>query len=505
MRLVSSYCFLFSLLAITQPIESSVSSALFAGDEEHDSQNAQLENENVPNSYDEIIQNYRELWHHRGRPDKRPDERHHKRHYKEGESKEYNPYFYYDKNDSRSRKYSDYERLYSGREFRKDEYDKRRKKRSNQRPERAQCMEMGGFDEAYKDNVPVEEVAFTKGAVVSSETTENIYPLSMKDFPISDKLAKIMRKANFISVTTQSSAGVVFDLEKLMNFVKSFVHLPEDRRYWQELNYVIDLQKYRKQNKSADILMPLPNHWKGYSLEDAAQAVHNEYPAQHQATYISELISSGVKIDKNIISDTSKVDFINTIVLASALNTWSFQAVAPNTFAMKYAFGMPRPEEMVYRIYKGEYGRADGVPRSTLKRIQNLDLGCMEQFTAYPEGCPNHGSFPAMHSSGSTCSMWLPIIFDLTPEQLYNAKVVDYAVAQARSAAGVHYAMDNIAGLSVGQDMIAKLLPHYLEERYGSDPEYIKRKIEKYRFSWYKFHKKVEESREYYAMAALEE
>ena len=39
---------------------------------------------------------------------------------------------------------------------------------------------------------------------------------------------------------------------------------------------MLDLQKYRKQGKSADILMPLPNHWKGYTLEDAAQAVHNE-------------------------------------------------------------------------------------------------------------------------------------------------------------------------------------------------------------------------------------
>ena len=32
---------------------------------------------------------------------------------------------------------------------------------------------------------------------------------------------------------------------------------------------------------------------------------------------------------------------------------------------------------------------------------------------------------------------------------------------------GVHYAMDNVAGLAVGQDMIAELLPAYLEERFG--------------------------------------
>lgn len=505
MILVSTYYFLLSLLAVTQHAVSS--NELLINGEEHGSRDVELqelESENGKHSYDEIIQNYRELWrkrHYREGESKeyRPD----KRRYREAESKEY-PYFK-KRDDGRSRKYSDYDSRY----YRKDDYYEKRSRRKYRRPdtekdERVQCMEMGGFDEEYNKDVALEDVAFTKGAVVTSEITANLYPLSRKDYPISDSLAKIMRKANFISVSTQSSPGVVFNLEKLIKFVKSFIHLPGDRNYWQELNYVLDLQKYRKQGKSADILMPLPNHWKGYTLEDAAQAVHNEYPAQHQATYISELISSGVKIDKRIISDTSKVDFINTIVLAAALNTWSFLAVAPNTFAMKYAIGMLRPEEIVNRIKKGEYGRADGVPRSTLKRIESLDLDCMEQFTAYPEGCPNHPSFPAMHSSGSTCSMWLPIIFDLTPEQFYGAKVVDYAVAQARSAAGVHYAMDNVAGLAVGQDMIAELLPAYLEERFGSDPEYVKRKIEKIRFSWYKFHKEVESSGEYYAMAALE-
>lgn len=53
-----------------------------------------------------------------------------------------------------------------------------------------------------------------------------------------------------------------------------------------------------------------------------------------------------------------------------------------NNYGISYIF--IHLKEIVNRIKKGEYGRADGVPRSTLKRIESLDLDCMEQFTAYP-------------------------------------------------------------------------------------------------------------------------
>ena len=61
----------------------------------------------------------------------------------------------------------------------------------------------------------------------------------------------------------------------------------------------------------------------------------------------------------------------------------------------------------------------------------------------------------------------MAIAFDLTDEQLYQTKVVDYAVAMARTAAGVHYEMDNLAGLTLGQELVARVLPDYLAQTYG--------------------------------------
>ena len=47
----------------------------------------------------------------------------------------------------------------------------------------------------------------------------------------------------------------------------------------------------------------------------------------------------------------------------------------------------------------------------------------------------------------------------------------------ARTVAGVHFPTDNIAGLNLGQEILAPRLPGYLAERYGSDPRVVCEKI----------------------------
>ena len=92
-----------------------------------------------------------------------------------------------------------------------------------------------------------------------------------------------------------------------------------------------------------------------------------------------------------------------------------------------------------------------------------------------------------MHSAASSASFWLAVILDLTDEQYCEALRVDYAVAFARTCAGVHYPTDNISGLNLGQAIVADLLPGHLEKVYGSDPEKVKAKIERLRFDWNNF------------------
>lgn len=156
-------------------------------------------------------------------------------------------------------------------------------------------------------------------------------------------------------------------------------------------------------------------------------------------------------------------------------------------FYIKWYVGRPRPEEVAYAIATRQMSYDDGVPPDVVQLIDMFHLETPEEFTAYPEGAPRHPAWPAMHSAASSASFWLAVILDLSPEQYCEALRVDYAVAFARTCAGVHYPTDNIAGLNLGQAIIADLLPDHLAEVYGSDPDKVRAKIDKLRFDWNDF------------------
>ena len=59
-----------------------------------------------------------------------------------------------------------------------------------------------------------------------------------------------------------------------------------------------------------------------------------------------------------------------------------------------------------------------------------------------------------MHSAGSTVSYWLPAIAQITGEDYCEALRVDYAVSYGRTVARVHYQLDNLAGLNIGQRLV---------------------------------------------------
>jgi len=83
-----------------------------------------------------------------------------------------------------------------------------------------------------------------------------------------------------------------------------------------------------------------------------------------------------------------------------------------------------------------------------------------------------------MHSAASSASLYLAVLLDLTDTQLQEAQGLDCAVASFRTFAGVHYESDNMAGLSIGQEVIRRKLPDYLVTRYGSDRAAVEAKIE---------------------------
>jgi hypothetical protein len=141
-------------------------------------------------------------------------------------------------------------------------------------------------------------------------------------------------------------------------------------------------------------------------------------------------------------------------------------------------------------IYKGDLTEKEGVPKDLIEDIESMKVCSPADFTAYDNGSPTHPSFPGMHSAGSTCSLWLACLYDLTPDQYCEALHVDYAVAFGRTVAGVHYQQDNLAGVNIGQRIIREKLPEFLENNYGYDSAKVAKRLKDLSFDWNKFDSK---------------
>jgi hypothetical protein len=192
-------------------------------------------------------------------------------------------------------------------------------------------------------------------------------------------------------------------------------------------------------------------------------------------------------LDYEILPFRSRNDFIGTNVRIAALNTWSIGAVAAVSFAAKWHVGRIRAEEIAWLIAKGDISEKDGANPNVVNLIKSMNLTNATSFTHYPEGCPNHPSWPAMHSAKSSASLWLAVIAELTPEQYCQVLRTDFAVAYARTIAGVHYVSDDIAGLNIGQTVVAEELADHLATTYGSNKAAVEAKIKKLRFDWKTF------------------
>lgn len=259
--------------------------------------------------------------------------------------------------------------------------------------------------------------------------------------------------------------------------------------FWTQLEDVIDHQIQRMSNESAPCsdtkhLNKLPSWWQDFSIKDCADAVHDEFPGIHHIELIKKLLGEGMQTDSSIIPDRCETPFLRGPVMLGDMNAWSVGVVGPLNFAAKYYVGFPRPEEVFWKIYTGKLNATHGVPPGIINKVSSFNVTAATNFTAYPEGSPQHPSWPAMHSAASSASLWLAVVGNLTAEQECEARKIDNAVASARTVAGVHYQWDNCGGLDMGQEFIARFLGDYLEEKYGADKAAVEAKIAQKRFRW---------------------
>lgn len=262
----------------------------------------------------------------------------------------------------------------------------------------------------------------------------------------------------------------------------------QHHEFWNEFRKVVEVQLVRRRKADPAILNRWPDLWQEYGdLDDIAKLVQNEYPASLQQSYIGQLFRDGVEVNYDIMPFRSANDFVGTEVRIAAINTWAVDAVAPISFLLKWHTGMPRPEEMAWLIYSGLFTSQDGVPHDIISLIRSMNLQHAAEFTAYMGGSPLHPSWPAMHAAASSCSLWLPVIVKINAAQYCEALRMDYGVAYARTVAGVHYEMDNYAGLNLASLVLLEKFPAMLNENYGADLNKVRERLEYLRFDWYDF------------------
>lgn len=167
--------------------------------------------------------------------------------------------------------------------------------------------------------------------------------------------------------------------------------------------------------------IPEPLALEGLSFDDPeglANVVHMDAPTDMPFAVHAWILSKGYKANDGNINC---IDFIENVPETHYKLAQAAYRNLQKAFEAKYAYGTPRPEEA---------------------------LGF--NLTAYKEGCPTHPSYPAGHGAAASAVSILLRRYDLSDENIKVVRDSAYCWAMFRSLAGVHYGVDNVAGLKVG-------------------------------------------------------
>jgi hypothetical protein len=303
-------------------------------------------------------------------------------------------------------------------------------------------------------------------------------------YPATQKLLDAAKETTATSVRVfnkgQLNGTTWSDLSSWIAPLKPPTH-PTDPGFWEEFDLITTLQKNRRAKETAASKMALPTVFAKFSMEEGAAAVEKDFPSKFPTALVEQWLGSGgVKFDKTVVPQGTQDDFVNSIVMLSRVIGWAVSTVSPFAFGAKWYNGRARPEEVACAILKND-SSVSSVPPKVKAAVEALGVtkpGCVD-YTAYSNGSPRHPAWPAMHSAASSASVYLATVLNLSPEQLKEAQNLDCAVATFRSFAGVHYESDNMAGLSIGQEVLRRELPKMLHLNYGSDIAAVESKMEK--------------------------
>jgi len=393
------------------------------------------------------------------------------------------------------------------------------------------------YDQEKLDNVDEDEL---------ERCAQELEQLKCEDYPIhNNKCAQISNAISMRDATDPDQmAHCMFDVLYELGITEAPPNppCPDDRRrrrlmdvdptndtYWEEMAEVMTYQIVRIQEmmntppsaaemvfRDEGLTLPIPSIWENYSVSEVAFAVFDEPPCYHQSRHFHEVFKGNygdLVVDHNVApSKDNVVEFIEGIILAYKSCIDTVYHIGQGNFALKWHFGRARPEEVAFIIYQcdAKYGM-DSYYNGTKTCDERLPLEYVSgtvltqirvyadlyfqkhgegitkaaQFTAYEGGSPHHPSYPAMHSAASGWSFVSQILYHPTPAAVCESIKTDFAVSWARSVAGVHYRLDNMHGLAIGQAQSARYLDYYFMEN-GGDLDYIRAKIQEKKFDWMK-------------------
>lgn len=211
-------------------------------------------------------------------------------------------------------------------------------------------------------------------------------------------------------------------------------------------------------------------------MNHAADIVHDDWPTDIILRAAKEVVGDSSTTWKKF-GFAEKSIFTDRVVLLNALMGESCWIVSPSSFATKWHYRVARPEEAIYEILKGNM---ENVPTWVTDRLNYLIdekwkqeiLEDKRKFTMYPEGCPNHPSYTAMHSAAAGIEAAIIIfILDLSPAMRLEVLRTAYNMAMNRTIAGVHWYQDNMNGLWIGVEVAKRWLPGKMRSLGATEEE----------------------------------
>jgi hypothetical protein len=188
---------------------------------------------------------------------------------------------------------------------------------------------------------------FLEGSIPPANWTS----LTLNDYPIRGDTAHTLKHdTTAISVVTEDDHQFIHDCRMTAHeYIMASGGYPTmpnsdpNHAFWAEFDEIVDWQIARRNKVNANAMFRLPDLWKEMTVDQVAEAVHDEYPGMHQAALTAWLVTNKeLKLDQNMFPFRSQSDFLGKVVRSAYLNSWAVAEVGPITFYAKWAVGRPR-------------------------------------------------------------------------------------------------------------------------------------------------------------------